>query len=109
MTQSSCAAVRRYTELMAKRHASQTPREDRRKYRAPERFPEVLEPLFLSGVDTFRLNFKHGGHEDHAKVQVVVGGVISDRKRVDFIIEIEHSTKPRIVGTHAHFPRIRLS
>jgi hypothetical protein len=109
MTQSSCAAADRYTELMAKRHASQTPREDRRKCRVPERFSEVPEPLFLSGVDTFRLNFKLGEHEDHAKVQVVVGGVISDRKRADFIIEIEHSTKLRIVGTHGHSPRIRLS
>lgn len=27
---------------------------------------EVIEKLFLSGVDIFRLNFSHGSHEDHA-------------------------------------------
>lgn len=30
--------------------------------------PEVLKELFLAGVDTFRLNFSHGTHEDHARV-----------------------------------------
>ena len=30
--------------------------------------PEMLKTLFLAGVDTFRLNFSHGTHEDHAKV-----------------------------------------
>src|SRR5260370_38446958 len=28
----------------------------------------MLEALFLAGVDTFRLNFSHGAHSDHAKV-----------------------------------------
>src|SRR5260370_16156117 len=28
----------------------------------------MLEALFLAGVDTFRLNFSHGTHSDHAKV-----------------------------------------
>ena len=28
---------------------------------------EVIESLFLAGVDVFRLNFSHGNHEDHAK------------------------------------------
>jgi pyruvate kinase len=28
----------------------------------------MLRRLFLAGVDTFRLNFSHGSHEDHAKV-----------------------------------------
>src|ERR1019366_5156266 len=32
------------------------------------RSPEMLEALFLAGVDTFRLNFSHGTHEDHANV-----------------------------------------
>lgn len=27
--------------------------------------PEVIEKLFLAGVDTFRLNFSHGTHQDH--------------------------------------------
>ncbi|NTB99344.1 pyruvate kinase [Agrobacterium tumefaciens] len=30
--------------------------------------PEMLKALFLTGVDTFRLNFSHGSHEDHARV-----------------------------------------
>lgn len=30
--------------------------------------PEMLKSLFLAGVDTFRLNFSHGSHENHAKV-----------------------------------------
>jgi pyruvate kinase len=30
--------------------------------------PEMLRTLFVAGVDTFRLNFSHGTHEDHAKV-----------------------------------------
>lgn len=30
--------------------------------------PEMLRELFLAGVDTFRLNFSHGTHEDHARV-----------------------------------------
>jgi len=28
----------------------------------------MLKALFLTGVDTFRLNFSHGSHEDHARV-----------------------------------------
>lgn len=28
--------------------------------------PEMIEKLFLAGVDNFRLNFSHGAHEDHA-------------------------------------------
>jgi pyruvate kinase len=29
--------------------------------------PEMLRKLFLAGVDTFRLNFSHGSHADHAQ------------------------------------------
>lgn len=29
--------------------------------------PEMIEKLFLAGVDVFRLNFSHGAHEDHLK------------------------------------------
>lgn len=28
---------------------------------------EMIEQLFLKGVDVFRLNFSHGSHEDHAR------------------------------------------
>jgi pyruvate kinase len=34
--------------------------------------PEVLAALFLAGVDTFRLNFSHGTHDDHAKVHAAI-------------------------------------
>ncbi len=34
--------------------------------------PDMLEALFLAGVDTFRLNFSHGTHEDHAKVHAAI-------------------------------------
>ena len=29
--------------------------------------PDMLKALFVAGVDTFRLNFSHGTHEDHAR------------------------------------------
>jgi pyruvate kinase len=32
----------------------------------------MLEQLFLAGVDTFRLNFSHGTHADHAKVHAAI-------------------------------------
>ncbi|MBV9531825.1 MAG: pyruvate kinase, partial [Bradyrhizobium sp.] len=34
--------------------------------------PEMLKALFLAGVDTFRLNFSHGTHEDHANVHAAI-------------------------------------
>ena len=34
--------------------------------------PEMLKELFLAGVDTFRLNFSHGTHEDHARVHAAI-------------------------------------
>src|SRR5260370_7985108 len=34
--------------------------------------PAMLEQLFLAGVDTFRLNFSHGTHDDHAKVHEAI-------------------------------------
>jgi pyruvate kinase len=34
--------------------------------------PAMLEALFLAGVDTFRLNFSHGTHEDHAQVHSAI-------------------------------------
>ena len=32
----------------------------------------MLKKLFLAGVDTFRLNFSHGSHEDHARVHAAI-------------------------------------
>src|SRR3954462_3837918 len=34
--------------------------------------PEMLEALFRAGVDTFRLNFSHGTHADHARVHASI-------------------------------------
>ena len=34
--------------------------------------PEMLKELFLAGVDTFRLNFSHGTHGDHARVHAAI-------------------------------------
>src|SRR3954466_407838 len=34
--------------------------------------PDMLEALFLAGVDTFRLNFSHGTHTDHANVHAAI-------------------------------------
>jgi pyruvate kinase len=34
--------------------------------------PGMLKTLFVAGVDTFRLNFSHGTHEDHARVHAAI-------------------------------------
>jgi len=34
--------------------------------------PEIIEKLFLAGVDTFRLNFSHGNHEDHKRNYTII-------------------------------------
>ncbi|WP_293867319.1 pyruvate kinase [uncultured Alsobacter sp.] len=47
--------------------------------------PEMLKTLFLAGVDTFRLNFSHGTHEDHAKVHAAIRAL---EKEVDRPIAI---------------------
>ena len=43
--------------------------------------PEMLKTLFLAGVDTFRLNFSHGTHEDHAKVHSAIRALEAAEKR----------------------------
>jgi pyruvate kinase len=43
--------------------------------------PAMLEALFLAGVDTFRLNFSHGSHEDHAKVHAAIRALEVKTKR----------------------------
>lgn len=37
--------------------------------------PELIEKLYLSGVDVFRLNFSHGEHADHEKVYKAIRAV----------------------------------
>jgi pyruvate kinase len=43
--------------------------------------PEMLKALFLAGVDTFRLNFSHGTHDDHAKVHAAIRGLERDMQQ----------------------------
>jgi pyruvate kinase len=43
--------------------------------------PDMLEALFLAGVDTFRLNFSHGSHEDHAKVHAAIRALEQKMRR----------------------------
>src|SRR5215472_4399759 len=43
--------------------------------------PEILKALFLAGVDTFRLNFSHGTHDDHAKVHAAIRALEQDMQR----------------------------
>jgi hypothetical protein len=40
--------------------------------------PDMLRELFLAGVDTFRLNFSHGTHEDHAAVHAAIRALEKD-------------------------------
>jgi pyruvate kinase len=40
--------------------------------------PDKLRELFLAGVDTFRLNFSHGTHEDHAAVHAAIRALEND-------------------------------
>ncbi|MCZ4281526.1 pyruvate kinase [Kiloniella laminariae] len=57
---------------------------------------ETIAALFKSGVDTFRLNFSHGTHEDH-------------KKRYDLIREVEQETgRPIAVLMDLQGPKLRV-
>jgi pyruvate kinase len=43
--------------------------------------PEMLKGLFIAGVDTFRLNFSHGTHADHANVHAAIRALERDMQR----------------------------
>jgi pyruvate kinase len=58
----------------------------------------MLEDLFLAGVDTFRLNFSHGTHEDHAKVHAAIRALEGKVKRPIGILQDLQGPKIR-VGT----------
>jgi pyruvate kinase len=60
--------------------------------------PEMLEALFLAGVDTFRLNFSHGTHEDHAKVHAAIRALEQKMGRPIGILQDLQGPKIR-VGT----------
>ena len=62
--------------------------------------PEMLRRLFLAGVDTFRLNFSHGTHEDHARVHAAIRALEAEVGRPIGILQDLQGPKIRI-GTVA--------
>ncbi|KAA0596724.1 pyruvate kinase [Azospirillum lipoferum] len=60
--------------------------------------PEMLKTLFLAGVDTFRLNFSHGTHDDHAKVHRAIRELEAEVGRPVGILQDLQGPKIR-VGT----------
>ncbi|MGY2052572.1 pyruvate kinase [Methylobacterium sp. JK268] len=62
--------------------------------------PERLRALFLAGVDTFRLNFSHGSHDDHAKVYRAIRALEQEIGRPIGILQDLQGPKIRI-GTIA--------
>src|SRR6478672_11325684 len=59
---------------------------------------EMLRALFLAGVDTFRLNFSHGTHEDHARVHGAIRALEAEMKLPIGILQDLQGPKIR-VGT----------
>ena len=49
--------------------------------------PEMLKALFLAGVDTFRMNFSHGTHDDHAKVHRAIRALEKETGRAIGILQ----------------------
>ncbi|MDQ2101887.1 pyruvate kinase [Azospirillum isscasi] len=60
--------------------------------------PAMLKRLFLAGVDTFRLNFSHGTHEDHARVHAAIRALEAEMGRPIGILQDLQGPKIR-VGT----------
>jgi len=60
--------------------------------------PAMLKALFVAGVDTFRLNFSHGTHEDHAKVHADIRALEVELARPIGILQDLQGPKIR-VGT----------
>jgi pyruvate kinase len=58
----------------------------------------MLKKLFLAGADTFRLNFSHGTHEDHAKVHAAIRALEKETGRPIGILQDLQGPKIR-VGT----------
>ncbi|TXH34431.1 MAG: pyruvate kinase, partial [Rhodospirillaceae bacterium] len=58
--------------------------------------PEMLKALFLAGTDTFRLNFSHGTHEDHAKVHAAIRALEQEMRRPIGILQDLQGPKIRI-------------
>src|SRR3546814_5951852 len=60
--------------------------------------PDTLKRLFLAGADTFRLNFSHGTHEDHASVHRAIRALEREVDRPIGILQALQGPKIR-VGT----------
>ncbi|MBV1703099.1 MAG: pyruvate kinase [Hyphomicrobiales bacterium] len=58
--------------------------------------PEMLRKLLLAGVDTFRLNFSHGTHEDHAKVHAAIRALETEVNRPIGILQDLQGPKIRV-------------
>lgn len=58
--------------------------------------PEMLKKLLLAGVDTFRLNFSHGTHEDHAKVHAAIRALEIEVNRPIGILQDLQGPKIRV-------------
>ncbi len=58
--------------------------------------PEKLHELFFAGVDTFRLNFSHGTHEDHAAVYRAIRALEEEVGRPIGILQDLQGPKIRI-------------
>ncbi|MCA0405749.1 MAG: pyruvate kinase [Proteobacteria bacterium] len=58
--------------------------------------PEMIRALFLAGADTFRLNFSHGTHDDHAKVHAAIRALEKEVKRPIGILQDLQGPKIRI-------------
>ncbi|MCW2284006.1 pyruvate kinase [Rhodoblastus acidophilus] len=58
--------------------------------------PEMLEALFIAGVDTFRLNFSHGAHEDHARVHAAIRDLEARMRRPIGILQDLQGPKIRV-------------
>jgi pyruvate kinase len=58
--------------------------------------PDKLRELFLAGVDTFRLNFSHGTHQDHAAVHAAIRALEKDIGRPIGILQDLQGPKIRI-------------
>ncbi|AWN47561.1 pyruvate kinase [Methylobacterium terrae] len=58
--------------------------------------PDRLRALFLAGVDTFRLNFSHGTHDDHARVHAAIRALEAEVGRPIGILQDLQGPKIRI-------------
>ena len=58
--------------------------------------PDQLRALFLAGADTFRLNFSHGTHEDHARVHAAIRALEREIGRPIGILQDLQGPKIRI-------------